>query len=125
MRRHSCNCSPTNAEKIDERLRNNAVRIDISLGGSRRTVAYSLRSVRPGYMLTTPAVGRGWQRDGTGGTPGVATPAGPGRRTGESRQAVGNHTALQIPSTYSVGLACWLLNWTEALGTPEVPSEAA
>ena len=29
-------------------------------------------------MLTTPAVGRGWQRDGAGGTPGVAAPAGPG-----------------------------------------------
>ena len=49
-----------------------------SLGGSRRTVAYSRRSVRPGYMLTTPAVGRGWQRDVAGGTPGVAAPAGPG-----------------------------------------------
>ena len=32
-------------------------------------MAYSRRSVRPGYMLTTPAVGRGWQRlgDSAGG----------------------------------------------------------
>jgi hypothetical protein len=26
-------------------------------------------------MLTTPAVGRGWQQDDAGGTPGVAAPA--------------------------------------------------
>ena len=46
-----------------------------SLGGCRRITAYGVRSVRHGYMLTTPAAGRGWQRDGAGGAPGAAAPA--------------------------------------------------
>ncbi len=51
------------------------------LGACRRavTVAYrDVRGVRPGYMLTTPAAGRGGQRDGAGEAPGAAAPTGAG-----------------------------------------------
>jgi hypothetical protein len=46
-----------------------------SLGGCRRTATYGVRSIRPAYMRTTPAAGRGWQRDGASGAPGAAAPA--------------------------------------------------
>jgi hypothetical protein len=87
-----------------------------SLGGCCRTAAYGVRSVRHGYMLTTPAAGRGWQRDGAGGTPGAAAPARAG--AGGADALVENQARTRIHVTPCTLLRRWRRTRADAAVVP-------
>jgi hypothetical protein len=53
------------------------------------------------YMLTTPAAGWGWQRDGAGGAPGAAAPARAG--AGGADALVENQARTRIRVTHYGG----------------------